>query len=71
MLAPLSLSDTECETLGAAAARVPHPRMRRRAQALLGHCRSLSIDQLAALYAVGRNATTNGQTAMPPPWLWP
>ena len=40
--------------------------MRRRAQALLGHCRSLSIDQLAALYTVGRNATTNGQTAYVP-----
>ena len=32
------------------------PRMRRRAQAVLGHCRGLSITQLAALYAVGRNA---------------
>ena len=58
MLAPLPLSDTECETLEAAAARAPHPRMRRRAQALLGHCRGLSINQLAALYAVGRNAVS-------------
>ena len=56
MLPPLLLTDTESVTLEAAAANGPHPRMRRRAQAVLGHCRGLSIAQLAALYAVGRNA---------------
>ena len=54
MLAPLPLTESEIVTLEAAAANGPHPRMRRRAQAVLGHHRGLG--QLATLYAVGYNA---------------
>jgi len=36
--------------------------MRRRAQAVLGHHRGVTINQLAALYAVGRNAISSWLT---------
>ena len=62
MLAPLFLTTPEITTLEAAAARGPHPRMRRRAQAVLGHHRGVSLKQLAALYAVGRNAISRWLT---------
>ncbi len=55
ILAPLPLTDLEIMTLEAAAARGPHPRMRRRAQAVLGHHRGTTPDQLATLFAVGYN----------------
>ncbi len=56
MLAPLALTEPEITTLEAAAAHGPHPRMRRRAQAVLGHHRGMTMNQLATLYRVGRNA---------------
>ncbi len=59
MLVPLSLTAPEVTTLEAAAAQGPHPRMRRRAQAVLGHHRGVTMNQLATLYAVGRNAISN------------
>ncbi len=62
MLAPLALSAPEIMTLEAAAVQAPHPRMRRRAQAVLGHHRGMSMDQLAAFYAVGRNAVSRWLT---------
>ena len=58
MLAASPLTEPEITTLEAAAAHGPHPRMRRRAQAVLGHHRGLTLNQLAALYAVGRNAVS-------------
>ena len=58
MLAPLPLIESEIVTLEAAAANGPHPRMRRRAQAVLGYHRGLCLDQLATLYAVGYNAVS-------------
>lgn len=62
MLAALPLTPPEITTLEAAAAQGPHPRMRRRAQAVLGHHRGVSINQLATLYAVGRNAISRWLT---------
>ena len=56
MLAPLALDAPEIETLEACALRGPHPRMRRRAQAVLAHHRGLCIDQLAAAFGAHRNA---------------
>jgi transposase len=44
--------------LEACALHAPHPRQRRRAQALLGHHRGQSLRQLAAFYAV-RYATVH------------
>ena len=61
MLAPLPLTESEIVTLEAAAANGPHPRMRRRAQAVLGHHRGLCLGQLATLYAVGYNAVSGWQ----------
>ena len=58
MLVPLPLTELEIVTLEAAVANVPHPRMRRRAQVVLGHHRDLCLDQLAILYAVGYNAVS-------------
>lgn len=57
-LAPLPLSPAEISTLEAAASRGPHPRMRCRAQAVLGHHRGASIGQLARLFAVGYNTVS-------------
>ncbi|WP_143080257.1 helix-turn-helix domain-containing protein [Hymenobacter arizonensis] len=57
-LAPLDLTAAEITTLEAAAARGPHPRMHRRAQAVLGHHRGSGIGQLAALFAVGYNTVS-------------
>ncbi len=62
VLAPLALSAPEITTREAAAARGPHPRMRRRAQAGLGHQRGMSTDEFAAFYAVGRNAVSRWLT---------
>ena len=56
MLAPLALDASEVEPLEAGALRGPHPRMRRRAQAVLAHHRGLRIDQLAAAFGAHRNA---------------
>ncbi len=55
VLAPLALTAPEIITLEAAAAHGPHPRMRRRAQAVLGHHRGTTVHQLATLFAVGYN----------------
>lgn len=46
------LTATEVLTLEQAAAHGPHYRMRRRAQAVLGHNRGQSIGRLATLFAV-------------------
>ena len=56
--APLPLTEAETVTLEACAAHGPHPRMRRRAQAVLGHHRGLTMNQLATHFAVGRNAVS-------------
>lgn len=58
MLAPLALDAPEIETLEACALRGPHPRLRRRAQAVLAHHRGLCIDQLAAAFGARRNAVS-------------
>ena len=57
-LAPLALTATETITLVAAVARGPHPRMRRRAQAVLGHHRGTGIASLAAFFAVSYNTAS-------------
>jgi transposase len=59
MLAATELTDLEVQTLEACSQRGPHPRMRRRALAVLGHHRGHSLPQLAALFAV-RYATVHG-----------
>ena len=59
MLAPLSLTADEVATLGACSHHARHPRQRRRAQALLGHHRGQSLNQLATFFAV-RYATVHG-----------
>lgn len=56
MLAPQPLTESEIMTLEAVAANGPHPRMRRRAQAVRGHHRGLRLGQLASSYVVGYNA---------------
>lgn len=58
MLAPLALEAPEIDTLEACALRGPHPRMRRRAQAVLAHHRGLSLAQLAAAFATHRNVVS-------------
>ena len=58
MSIPLPLTESEIVTLEAAAANGPYPRMRRRAQAVLGHHRGLCLGQLVTLYAVGYNAVS-------------
>ena len=58
MLAPLPLTDEEIRTLEACSLHAPHPRQRRRAQAVLGHHRGQSLSQLATFYAV-RYATVH------------
>ena len=57
-LAPLPLTALEITTLEAARAQGPHPRMRRRAQAVLGHHRGASISTLASLFAVQYNTVS-------------
>ena len=54
-LAPISLDATQVAQLEHAAAHGKHPRERRRAQAVLSQHRGLSLQQLAAAYAVGRD----------------
>jgi len=58
MLAPLALEASEIDTLEACVAGGPHPRMRRRAQAVLAHHRGFSIDQLVVLFATHRNVVS-------------
>ena len=60
MLAPLALDAPEIDTLEACALRGPHPhpRMRRRAQAVLAHHRGLCIDQLVTAFGAQRNAVS-------------
>ena len=54
-LAPIALDATQVTQLEYAAAHGKHPRERRRAQAVLSQHRGLSLQQLAAAYAVGRD----------------
>ena len=56
MSAPLALDAPEIDTLEARALRGPHPRMRRRAQAVLAHHRDLCIDQVVTAFGARRNA---------------
>lgn len=58
MLTALSLTTDEVTTLEACSLRGPHPRQRRRAQAVLGHHRGQSLGQLARFFAV-RYATVH------------
>ena len=58
MLAPLALEASEIDTLEACVVGGPHPRMRRRAQAVLAHHRGFSIDQLVVLFATHRNVVS-------------
>ena len=64
-LAPLALLLEEIATLEACTRHAPHPRQRRRAQALLG--RGQSVTQLATFYAV-RYATVQGWPAWRTRW---
>lgn len=54
-LAPILLEAGQVQQLEHAAATGKHPRERRRAQAVLSHSRGLTLQQLAAAYAVGRD----------------
>ncbi len=54
-LAPISLTTPQVQQLERTAATGPHPRERRRAQAVLSHSRGLTLSQLAAAYAVDRD----------------
>ena len=59
MRAPLTLTPDEVITLDECSHHARHPRQRRRAQAVLGHHRGQSLNQLAAFFAV-RYATVHG-----------
>ncbi len=54
-LASIVLDASQIEQLEQAAAHGKHSRERRRAQAVRSHHRGLSLQQLAAAYAVGRD----------------
>lgn len=54
-LAPIALDTQQVEQLAYAAAHGRHSRERRRAQAVLSHHRGLTLNHLAAAYAVGRD----------------
>ncbi len=54
-LAPIFLPAGAEQALEQVAATGVHARERKRAQAVLSHSRGLSLDQLAAAYAVGRD----------------
>ena len=54
-LAPVFLPAGAEQALEQVAATGAHARERKRAQAVLSHSRGLSLDQLAAAYAVGRD----------------
>jgi transposase len=54
-LAPIALNAQQIVQLEQAAAHGKHSRERRRAQAVLSQHRGLSLQQLAAAYAVGRD----------------
>lgn len=58
MLSAIALTSDEVTTLEACSLHARHPRQRRRAQALLGHHRGQSLNQLATFYAV-RYATVH------------
>jgi len=58
MLVAFLLTADEVSTLEACSLRGPHPRQRRRAQAVLGHHRGQSLGQLAQFFAV-RYATVH------------
>lgn len=58
MRIPTPLTAPEVMTLEACGLHAPHPRQRRRAQAVLGHHRGQSLGQLATFYAV-RYATVH------------
>ena len=58
MLPSIPLTADELTTLEACSLHARHPRQRRRAQAILGHHRGHSLNQLAAFYAV-RYATVH------------
>ena len=58
MLPALFLTVDEVRTLEACGLQGPHPRQRRRAQAILGHHRGHSLGQLASFFAV-RYATVH------------
>ena len=62
MLSPLPLTSDEVTTLEACSHHARHPRQRRRAQAVLGHHRGQTLNQLAAFFAV-RYATVQGWLA--------
>ncbi|RYY10635.1 MAG: helix-turn-helix domain-containing protein [Cytophagaceae bacterium] len=52
MLQSTPLTSEEITTLESCSLHAQHPRQRRRAQAILGHHRGHSLNQLAAFYAV-------------------
>jgi transposase len=54
-LAPTTLTPAHVQALEHSAAHAPHPRQRKRAQAVLSHHRGLSLQQLAAAYATRRD----------------
>lgn len=54
-LASIVLESVQIQQLEHGAARGKHARERRRAQAVLSHSRGLTLNQLAAAYAVGRD----------------
>ena len=58
MLASLVLTPDEVTTLDACSHHAKYPRHRRRAQAVLGHHRGQSLNQLAVFFAV-RYATVH------------
>lgn len=62
-LAPMVLKTDQIQALEQAAATGKHPRERRRAQAVLSHSRGLTLQQLAAAYAVGRDTVRLWLTA--------
>lgn len=61
-LPPISLDATQVAALEYTAAHGQHPRTRRRAQAVLSQHRGLSLQQLAAAYAVGRDTVRDWLT---------
>ena len=54
-LASICLTAAEVQALERVAATGAHARERKRAQAVLGHSRGLTLNQLAAAYAVDRD----------------
>ncbi|HEX8428449.1 helix-turn-helix domain-containing protein [Hymenobacter sp.] len=54
-LAPLVLTPSQVQALEHSAAHAPHPRQRKRAQAVLSHHRGLRLQHLAVAYATRRD----------------